>query len=200
MKEFGGYFNGFGIIKDFMHNHLLQVLLWVAMEPSLKAFVDIWQVEIFMALMSTLNMILLIIEIDAHADQESTSLSSPAPLWVDRLLDGCFAFFVLDLLLRFTAEGRQFHLNAWNRLDVFVCAAGLVEIFIRWNGVEFTWVTAARMVRLIRTLRLFRMVRFLSLFKELSRLLQMTSSCFRTLLWSSLFLVILMTLWAMLAA
>ena len=98
MKEFGGYFDGFGIIKDVMQNHLLQVLLWVAMEPSLKAFVDIWQVEIFMALMSTLNMILLIIEIDAHADQESTSLSSPAPLWVDRLLDGCFAVFVLDLV------------------------------------------------------------------------------------------------------
>ena len=33
MKEFGGYFDGFGIIKDIMQNHLLQVLLWVAMEP-----------------------------------------------------------------------------------------------------------------------------------------------------------------------
>ena len=33
MKEFGGYFDGFGIIKDIMQNNLLQVLLWVAMEP-----------------------------------------------------------------------------------------------------------------------------------------------------------------------
>lgn len=29
----GGYFDQFGIIRDIMQNHLLQVLLWVAMEP-----------------------------------------------------------------------------------------------------------------------------------------------------------------------
>merc|ERR1711997_547824 len=29
----GGYFDNFGIIRDIMQNHLLQVLLWVAMEP-----------------------------------------------------------------------------------------------------------------------------------------------------------------------
>mmetsp|Transcript_66644 Transcript_66644/g.117828 ORF Transcript_66644/g.117828 Transcript_66644/m.117828 type:complete len:547 (+) Transcript_66644:55-1695(+) len=29
----GGYFDGFGIIRDIMQNHLLQVLLWLAMEP-----------------------------------------------------------------------------------------------------------------------------------------------------------------------
>eukprot|EP00440_Ansanella_granifera_P017810 gb/GFBE01019343.1/.p1 GENE.gb/GFBE01019343.1/~~gb/GFBE01019343.1/.p1 ORF type:complete len:626 (+),score=167.72 gb/GFBE01019343.1/:1-1878(+) len=29
----GGYFDGFGIIRDIMQNHLLQVLLWFAMEP-----------------------------------------------------------------------------------------------------------------------------------------------------------------------
>ena len=33
MKELGSYFDGFGIIKDIMQNHLLQVLLWVAMDP-----------------------------------------------------------------------------------------------------------------------------------------------------------------------
>lgn len=29
----GGYFDGFGIIRDLMQNHLLQVFLWLAMEP-----------------------------------------------------------------------------------------------------------------------------------------------------------------------
>ena len=29
----GGYFDTFGIIRDIMQNHLLQVLMWVAMEP-----------------------------------------------------------------------------------------------------------------------------------------------------------------------
>ena len=29
----GGYFDKFGIIRDIMQNHLLQVLLWFAMEP-----------------------------------------------------------------------------------------------------------------------------------------------------------------------
>eukprot|EP00931_Biecheleriopsis_adriatica_P005318 TRINITY_DN106844_c0_g1_i1.p1 TRINITY_DN106844_c0_g1~~TRINITY_DN106844_c0_g1_i1.p1 ORF type:complete len:626 (+),score=141.04 TRINITY_DN106844_c0_g1_i1:108-1985(+) len=29
----GGYFDGFGIIRDIMQNHLLQVLLWFAIEP-----------------------------------------------------------------------------------------------------------------------------------------------------------------------
>lgn len=29
----GGYFDNFGIIRDIMQNHLLQVLLWLAMEP-----------------------------------------------------------------------------------------------------------------------------------------------------------------------
>jgi len=29
----GGYFDGFGIIRDIMQNHLLQVFLWLAMEP-----------------------------------------------------------------------------------------------------------------------------------------------------------------------
>lgn len=28
----GGYFDGFGIIRDIMQNHLLQVFLWLAME------------------------------------------------------------------------------------------------------------------------------------------------------------------------
>merc|ERR1719499_368719 len=29
----GGYFDNYGIIRDIMQNHLLQVLLWFAMEP-----------------------------------------------------------------------------------------------------------------------------------------------------------------------
>jgi len=29
----GGYFDGFGIVRDIMQNHLLQVFLWLAMEP-----------------------------------------------------------------------------------------------------------------------------------------------------------------------
>jgi len=29
----GGYFDGFGIIRDIMQNHLLQVFMWLAMEP-----------------------------------------------------------------------------------------------------------------------------------------------------------------------
>lgn len=29
----GGYFDGFGIIRDMMQNHLLQIFLWLAMEP-----------------------------------------------------------------------------------------------------------------------------------------------------------------------
>ena len=29
----GGYFDSFGIIRDMMQNQLLQVLLWIAMEP-----------------------------------------------------------------------------------------------------------------------------------------------------------------------
>merc|ERR1719235_1042717 len=29
----GGYFDGFGIIRDIMQNHLLQAFMWLAMEP-----------------------------------------------------------------------------------------------------------------------------------------------------------------------
>ena len=33
MQEFGGSFDGVGTIKDISQSHLLQVLLWVVMEP-----------------------------------------------------------------------------------------------------------------------------------------------------------------------
>mmetsp|Transcript_54045 Transcript_54045/g.167731 ORF Transcript_54045/g.167731 Transcript_54045/m.167731 type:complete len:699 (-) Transcript_54045:321-2417(-) len=32
----GGYFDKFGIVRDIMQNHLLQILLWIAMEPPEK--------------------------------------------------------------------------------------------------------------------------------------------------------------------
>ena len=33
MQELGGHFDGVGIFKDILQNHLPQVRLWVAMEP-----------------------------------------------------------------------------------------------------------------------------------------------------------------------
>mmetsp|Transcript_40183 Transcript_40183/g.72781 ORF Transcript_40183/g.72781 Transcript_40183/m.72781 type:complete len:558 (+) Transcript_40183:41-1714(+) len=36
----GGYFDDFGIIRDIMQNHLLQVMLWLAMEPPEQLHAD----------------------------------------------------------------------------------------------------------------------------------------------------------------
>ena len=59
------------------------------------------------------------------------------------------------------------------------------------DAVTLVWLRILRIVRILRLLKVFRKLSWL---KELRKLVNMTSTCMRTLAWSFIFCFVIMTL------
>jgi len=114
-------------------------------------------------------------------------------------MDACYLIFVIELLIRLFVEQTRFHYSTWNCLDAFIIFLGGIELFLKLSGMNLSGFAVIRVVRLCRLLRLIRVMRLFTVLKELRRLLQMMGSCFKTLFWSCLLLVLIMTIWAVIA-
>eukprot|EP00929_Paragymnodinium_shiwhaense_P117454 TRINITY_DN8805_c0_g2_i1.p1 TRINITY_DN8805_c0_g2~~TRINITY_DN8805_c0_g2_i1.p1 ORF type:complete len:680 (+),score=127.03 TRINITY_DN8805_c0_g2_i1:121-2160(+) len=113
----------------------------------------------------------------------------------------CFVFYCLELALRLFAHGARLFAIKSNILDVFVVGVSVFEYSLQilsdLNGVSSLMIL--RMIRLCRLLRLLRVVKLFAGMKELRRLLQMISTCAKTMFWSFLMAFLIMTMWSVLA-
>eukprot|EP00929_Paragymnodinium_shiwhaense_P077600 TRINITY_DN39980_c0_g1_i1.p1 TRINITY_DN39980_c0_g1~~TRINITY_DN39980_c0_g1_i1.p1 ORF type:complete len:676 (+),score=95.61 TRINITY_DN39980_c0_g1_i1:115-2142(+) len=113
----------------------------------------------------------------------------------------CFLFYCADLAVRVIAYGLKFF-NIWtNILDVVLVCMTVVEygLEVVTDMHQVSSLVLLRMARLCRLLRLMRAVKLFARMKDLRRLLQMVSTCARTLFWSFLLSFVLMSTWAVLA-
>lgn len=149
------------------------------------------------------NFLLICMETDSRALRPQT-LPTMFPtevrsFWVARMMDLCYAIFVLELLVRVFADQAAFAIDAWNCMDGLVILAGTLECILQGVGAQFPGEGVIRILRLLRMLRLLRVLRLFFILKEIRRLLDMMGSCLKTLFWSFLLLLLVESVWAVIA-
>eukprot|EP00929_Paragymnodinium_shiwhaense_P083954 TRINITY_DN4486_c0_g1_i3.p1 TRINITY_DN4486_c0_g1~~TRINITY_DN4486_c0_g1_i3.p1 ORF type:complete len:702 (-),score=139.23 TRINITY_DN4486_c0_g1_i3:578-2683(-) len=114
---------------------------------------------------------------------------------------GCFLFYCFELSLRTFAYGLKIFASRTNMIDAFVIGLSMIEYTLELTAQSQAGLSLImlRMIRLCRLLRLMRVVKLFSGMKELRRLLQMITTCARTLFWSFLMSFLVMSMWAVLA-
>eukprot|EP00913_Durusdinium_trenchii_P006637 g6236.t1 len=120
--------------------------------------------------------------------------------WGD-LLDTAFVYiFLLELLLRILAEGRQFFRDCANWFDTVLVIVGLVDV---WIIVPFASgggtsdpqnIMMMRLFRAVKCLRAIRMVRTFRLFRGLNLLVKACQCFLPSLGWSMVLLVVFMSM------
>eukprot|EP00445_Apocalathium_hangoei_P009812 CAMPEP_0203870358 /NCGR_PEP_ID=MMETSP0359-20131031/18191_1 /ASSEMBLY_ACC=CAM_ASM_000338 /TAXON_ID=268821 /ORGANISM="Scrippsiella Hangoei, Strain SHTV-5" /LENGTH=707 /DNA_ID=CAMNT_0050789021 /DNA_START=47 /DNA_END=2170 /DNA_ORIENTATION=- len=145
-----------------------------------------------------LNFVLICLETDSQAEAPGKTIEAPNR-WVSLLEDMCFLTYVVELSARIFVEQCKIFKNYRNILDMVIIIMGLVEYLVQWIGESMGAVGILRIVRLGRLLRLLRVMKLFSTLKELQRLLQMMGSCSKTLFWSVLLLLLVMTIWAIIS-
>ena len=85
-------------------------------------------------------------------------------------------------------------------MDLIIIFSGCVDLLVSaFVRVEFlSKIGAMRVLRLVRIVRLLQLLRRNRSLKELQKLVNMLATCFKTLIWSFVFLCLVMTGWAML--
>eukprot|EP00929_Paragymnodinium_shiwhaense_P033584 TRINITY_DN18411_c0_g4_i1.p1 TRINITY_DN18411_c0_g4~~TRINITY_DN18411_c0_g4_i1.p1 ORF type:complete len:741 (+),score=188.75 TRINITY_DN18411_c0_g4_i1:158-2380(+) len=113
----------------------------------------------------------------------------------------CFVFYCLEISLRVYVYGYTVMNNKQNVMDAFVIGMSLFEYIMEFiaHVHALPSLLLLRMLRLCRLLRLLRAVKLFSGMKELRRLLQMITTCAKTMFWSFLMTFLLMSVWSVLA-
>mmetsp|Transcript_17818 Transcript_17818/g.39059 ORF Transcript_17818/g.39059 Transcript_17818/m.39059 type:complete len:594 (+) Transcript_17818:104-1885(+) len=151
------------------------------------------RIEVTIGVVVLFNFVLICVDIDYRASGQDS------PFTVDLLSFLCFTVYVLELIAMASIEGTAILHNKMNVLDIFVIVIGLLEYILSATGLQAFPAGVFRMFRLSRLLRLVRGMRCFSVFSELRKLVQMMSSCFKTLFWSLLLLFLVQTIWAAIA-
>jgi len=149
-----------------------------------------------MGLLTLLDALITCADIDARAAGHGTGVP---PMWLTVASNVCLALYTVEFcmwlwVLPLTRAIRDRFLL----IDFFIILTGYVEIVLLAAGLtvgSFGLLRALRIVRILRLLKLFRKIPYL---KELQKLVNMTSTCMKTLGWSFIFCFVIMTIWAML--
>ena len=131
VEQRGGYFDGFGIIRDVMQNHLLQILSLLAMDRPQR------------------------FDAQAVRDEKVRLLKRVRPLTLDRLVVGQYGAAVSGSHVAYTAEP----MVPPNSLTPTLAAAVLEIDSDRWKGVPFFLEAGKAMDRKVNEVRIrFRKV------------------------------------------
>ncbi|CAK9013229.1 unnamed protein product [Durusdinium trenchii] len=139
------------------------------------------------------------IGISGLGDGSTWSLADVEPTF--QVLDTAFVYiFLLELLLRILAEGRQFFRDCANWFDTVLVIVGLVDV---WIIVPFASgggtsdpqnIMMMRLFRAVKCLRAIRMVRTFRLFRGLNLLVKACQCFLPSLGWSMVLLVVFMSM------
>eukprot|EP00929_Paragymnodinium_shiwhaense_P117455 TRINITY_DN8805_c0_g3_i1.p1 TRINITY_DN8805_c0_g3~~TRINITY_DN8805_c0_g3_i1.p1 ORF type:complete len:676 (+),score=125.28 TRINITY_DN8805_c0_g3_i1:51-2078(+) len=113
----------------------------------------------------------------------------------------CFVFYVVDLALRAFARGLSIMKKPSNILDLFIIAVSVLEQLLEFvqSASKSDSLITVRMTRMCRMLRLVRVTKLLAGLKELRLLVQLVATCGKTMFWSFLLSLLVMSMWALLA-
>ncbi|CAE7276448.1 CAC [Symbiodinium sp. CCMP2592] len=148
----------------------------------------------FMVVIVVMDAFLTATDIDFRARGETP------PGLVLGLSTMCLSLYALELLFQVFARGRRV-LHDWLAwMDLIIIVSGCVDLLVSaFVKIEFlSKIGAMRVLRLIRIVRLLQLLRRNRSLKELQKLVNMLATCLKTLLWSFVFLCLVMTGWAML--
>ncbi|CAE7276432.1 unnamed protein product [Symbiodinium sp. CCMP2592] len=148
----------------------------------------------FMVVVVLLDAVLTASDIDSRAAGVDTP---PAVLAGSSV---CLALYTVELLLQLAVRGPRIFKDWLTRLDVFIIASGYADVFLGMmlHADVLDSIGIVRVLRLSRIVRLMQLMRKNRSLRELRKLVTMLATCFKTLLWSFLFLSLVMTGWAML--
>eukprot|EP00930_Biecheleria_cincta_P020098 TRINITY_DN15183_c0_g1_i1.p1 TRINITY_DN15183_c0_g1~~TRINITY_DN15183_c0_g1_i1.p1 ORF type:complete len:640 (-),score=140.20 TRINITY_DN15183_c0_g1_i1:27-1946(-) len=139
------------------------------------------------------DVFLMISDVDARANREQI------PLWMEVCSGMCLACYTLEFALALFANGFELLKQRIVVLDSFVLLIGYADAVLIVADVDAAQIGILRIVRVLRMMRMLRTARHSPALKELRRLVMMLGGCMRILLWSSVFLLIVQTLWSVLA-
>ncbi|CAE7421969.1 HVCN1, partial [Symbiodinium sp. KB8] len=143
----------------------------------------------FMVVIVVLDAFLTATDIDFRARGETP------PGLVLGLSTMCLCLYALELLFQVFARGRRV-LHDWLAwMDLIIIVSGCVDLLVSaFVKIEFlSKIGAMRVLRLIRIVRLLQLLRRNRSLKELQKLVNMLATCLKTLLWSFVFLCLVMT-------
>ncbi|CAE7757663.1 unnamed protein product, partial [Symbiodinium necroappetens] len=148
----------------------------------------------FMVVVVLLDAVLTASDIDARAAGVETP---PAVLAGSSV---CLALYTVELLLQLAVRGPRIFKDWLTRLDVLIIFSGYADVFLGMllHADVLNSIGIVRVLRLSRIVRLMQLMRKNRSLRELRKLVTMLATCFKTLLWSFLFLSLVMTGWAML--
>lgn len=140
------------------------------------------------------DVVLMISDVDARGSLKEL------PTWMDVASNLCLLFYTVEFSFSLLVHGLKLFKRKVILVDAFVLVVGYLELcLIVADVADVSQMGVLRIVRVIRMMRLIRTARNSPALKELRRLVMMLASCLRILLWSSVFLLIVQTVWGMLA-
>lgn len=167
------------------------------LQPSRKRLAHLLEstaFEGFIGVLIFFNIVLQVLETNERAKGHEVSWE----LWT---LDKIMIFiFMVEVCCRLYA----FHLNffnCWfNIFDMFVISVDItVEFAARVSRQDLPSVTLLRVLRVVRTVRMVRVVRSSEMLRELYLMLHSLTSAFRAILWATLLLTVMLTVWSIVA-
>lgn len=163
---------------------------WTPFRREVSHFIEHPATEAFLAILVTVNAVLIIYETDLRAG------GSEDPTWTTVMGYLFLGTYSLDVTSRIWCYRAEFFLHFMNNLDLFVVLADVISALL---SSVFGELPSMSILRIMRIFRLTRFLHVLSMFKELHMLIHGFISASRAIIWASCMLGIMLTLWSIVA-
>jgi len=100
----------------------------------------------------------------------------------------CIAIFVVEILLKLIADGKEFFKSGWNIFDVIIVGISVLP--------EIKFLSSARVLRLLRVLKVFRATRIVSKIGKLRKIIQALLCALPSIGWTLVLLAIIYYIFA----
>lgn len=163
---------------------------WSHNRALLATILESHAVEVFTAVLISLNFVLVYIDTNFRAKGD-------APAWIHPSMLLVLLIYFIDLSIRLWVFRSQFFLSTMNVFDLSVVFLDVLAELIGLMDVEvLRFVSALRILRLGRLLRFIRLVTF---FKELLVMCHLMVAAMRTIFWASILMTVMLVLWSIVA-
>eukprot|EP00746_Dinoflagellata_sp_MGD_P123540 gnl/MRDRNA2_/MRDRNA2_58171_c0_seq1.p1 gnl/MRDRNA2_/MRDRNA2_58171_c0~~gnl/MRDRNA2_/MRDRNA2_58171_c0_seq1.p1 ORF type:complete len:632 (+),score=131.16 gnl/MRDRNA2_/MRDRNA2_58171_c0_seq1:121-2016(+) len=153
--------------------------------------------DLFIGMMIMANSIVMGLELEYRA-MDSAAVIGVHPdegNWPDAdaafaVLEHVFAiFFLVELMLRVSAIGKQYFKQALNWMDILIVAVSVLELYVfALIGAELPNVSFIRVLRIFKMVKALRIVRVLKFFENLRILVTAIVFSLKSFMWSVLLL------------
>lgn len=134
-----------------------------------------------------------------NAAQMGVAVDRKEEFWQDLclVLEHVFTvIFLIEMVCKLYVLRRAYWQDNWNRLDALLVLLAVADLWIldpimnSGDGEKEASLQQFSVLRILRVMRLVRMIRFLRAFKELWVIVKSILDAFRTMLWTSLLLIL----------